>query len=264
MCHSRKYCNENCRPGVAAGSCSAVFWHGAAGSAASPAGPPSPCSARLAAGLRPDPGAGRSSRPPPGSPLEVGRAPRAPVPAPGAPLPGGRHRSGEPGGGGRVPAAPPAALPIALLPARGDRVGRASLPPAVGRGRPGQFLPLTSPEFARVSPSPRDPPRLQVFQREGGRVGGERRVLPGLPPPPLPPLPEADPRYKRPGRAPAALPVRAVAWREARSGATAARGWPRATPMRGLFAAAACWSYSSAEGSLHTAGWAGLQRCHSL
>lgn len=46
--------------------------------------------------------------------------------------------------------------------------------------------------------------------------------------------------------------------------AEAARGSPWATPMRGLSAAALCWSYSSSEGSLHTAGWAGLQRCRSL
>lgn len=70
-------------------------------------------------------------------------------------------------------------------------------------------------------------------------------------------------------------PVRALTpWGEERSGArrTAAeagqaqttRGSPWATPMRGLSAAALCWSYSCAEGSLYTAGWAGLQRCRSL
>lgn len=210
---------------------------------------------------RPD-GAGRSSRPPPGSPPAAGRAPHAPGPAPGAPL----HCRGAPGGGGRVPAAPPAALPVALPPARGGRAGSASLPPAVRRDRPGRFLPSNFPRVCSGFPLPAGPASAPSATggrgTKGGRAGGERRVLPGLPPPPLPPLPEADPRYKRPGRAPGSALV--LPWREAHSGATAARGWPRATPMRGLSAAAACWSYSSAEGSLHTAGWAGLQRCRSL
>lgn len=114
--------------------------------------------------------------------------------------------------------------------------------------------------------------------------------MPGLPLPPLPPpLLEADRRYKRPGRAPAVAPVGAGAHavgsrggglKQQRGGQSGGGGGeagarqrqrqrqrggsPWATPMRGLSAAALCWSYGSAEGSFRTAGWAGLQRCRSL
>lgn len=123
------------------------------------------------------------------------------------------------------------------------------------------------------------PPSLLGFPpasprgKEGGREGGGRRVLP-VPPPLL----EAERGYKSPDWGPAVAAASAGAHAAGRGAqrsaarrtaaeagqAQATRGSPWATPMRGLSAAALCWSYSSAEGSLCAAGWAGLQRCRSL
>lgn len=202
---------------------------------------------------------GQGRRPPPRSPRSTGIA------CPGiadAPAPAERSPLNPAPGPVPAPPAPHAHTPSASPPAT-------PLPSGAGEGQarlvPASNLPRVNSGFPRPAGSAWAP------GPPGGREGGERRVLPGLPPPPRL---EADRRYKRPGRGPAVASVSADAQAvgRGRSGARgaaagraeAARGSPWATPMRGLSAAALCWSYSSAEGSLHTAGWAGLQRCRSL
>lgn len=218
-------------------------------------------------------------------PARCQRPPRARPETP-APLPAvsREHRAAAaaPAPGGRSPLHPRPGAGTQRPPPRTPTPFPAS-PPAAPRGRPPATpLPSGAGEGqARLVPASDFPQVNSGFLRPagsawapgppGGREGGERRVLPWLPPPPLL---EADRRYKRPGRGPAVASVSADAQAvgRGRSGergaaagqAEAARGSPWATPMRGLSAAALCWSYSSAEGSLHTAGWAGLQRCRSL
>lgn len=127
----------------------------------------------------PLPGLGRDrpSRAPAKPRLRAGGAPclQPPRPAPRAPLPAAHTPvSAHP----RPPAAP--------LPS-GAGEGQARLVPASN-------LPQVNSGFPRPAGSAWAP------GPPGGREGGERRVLPGLPPPPLL---EADRRYKRPGRGPA-------------------------------------------------------------
>lgn len=137
---------------------------------APPRGPPAGARRRRARGaqscaaLPVQSGTDGSSRPAP-----IPRGHRA-SPAAAPPCKDGQRGSTSPPPARAGPGRPP--------PRRGARGRRASprgaarCPPAVGRGRPGWFLPPTSPKFARVSPPPSG---IRLGSASSGRSGREEK-----------------------------------------------------------------------------------------
>ena len=170
---ARNLCQELQRGALARSRRERCQPHGASAALPCPARPRRGAAARPqrpAHRARPD-GAGCSSRLPPRVASSRGSSPprsRASTGRPSPPPRGARRRRGE----SQRPRPQPCP-PLSRQPAAAGPGALRSLPQWEGTGRAGSCL-LTSPEFARVSHSPRGPPRLRVLQ-EGGREGNEGR-----------------------------------------------------------------------------------------